>query len=451
LSTKVTDAGPFEKLVTLEVSGEALFAAENRAARKLSREVKIKGFRPGHAPRKVVESAVGAERLRSDAIDDLLPAMVAEALNEHDLVPALNPAVDNIDEVDDGVEVQIRVTLWPELDTVPDFRDREVEVAVPAVGEEEMRSQIDRMRDQFSELETVERPVVEGDFVGIDLSASLDGVPVEDATASDLLLEAGSASFIDGIDEQVIGKKAGDIVAFDGPLPAGFGDRAGEQVAFRVLIKEVKEKRLPDLTDEWVADVTEFATVEELRGDLERRMTEIKRAGSIAQLRNGVLEQLLDEMDLEIPDRIIGAEMDSILHRFAHELDGQGISLPDYLRVTGQDQEAFVADLRSQANRNVRTDILLNAVAESEGIVVTEEELVDAMGSLAQQAGRDPEEFRTEFGEQENAVRGDILRRKALETLANAAVPIDENGSRIVLIAEETSDEGDDQPAEEME
>lgn len=191
--------------------------------------------------------------------------------------------------------------------------------------------------------------------------------------------------------------------------------------------------------------------MEELRGDLERRMTEIKRAGSIAQLRNGVLEQLLDEMDLEIPDRIIGAEMDSILHRFAHELDGQGISLPDYLRVTGQDQEAFVADLRSQANRNVRTDILLNAVAESEGIVVTEEELVDAMGSLAQQAGRDPEEFRTEFGEQENAVRGDILRRKALETLANAAVPIDENGSRIVLIAEETSDEGDDQPAEEME
>ncbi len=446
MSAKVADAGPFEKLMTLEVSGEELFAAENRVARKLSREVKIKGFRPGKAPRKMVESVVGSERLRSDAIDELLPAMVAKALDETELVPAVNPTVDAIDDVDDGVEVQVKVTLWPKLDTVPSFQDREIEVAVPDVDEEELRTQIDRMRDQFSELETVERPVAEGDFVGIDVSATLDGQPVEDASASDLLLEAGSASFIEGIDEHVIGKKAGDIVAFEGPLPAGFGDRAGEQVTFKILVKEVKEKRLPDLTDEWVAEVTEFETVGEMRADLQRRMTEVKRAGSIAQLRNGVLEQLLDEMDLEVPEGIIGAEMDAILHRFAHELEGQGISLTDYLRVTGQDQEAFVDDLRSQADRNVRTDILLNAIAESEGIEVTEEELDEIMGSLATQADRDPEEFRAEFGAQENAVRGDILRRKALETLAAAAVPIDENGNRIVLV---TDDE--EEPVEETE
>ena len=446
MSAKVADAGPFEKLMTLEVSGEELFAAENRVARKLSREVKIKGFRPGKAPRKMVESVVGSERLRSDAIDELLPAMVAKALDETELVPAVNPTVDAIDDVDDGVEVQVKVTLWPKLDTVPSFQDREIEVAVPDVDEEELRTQIDRMRDQFSELETVERPVAEGDFVGIDVSATLDGQPVEDASASDLLLEAGSASFIEGIDEHVIGKKAGDIVAFEGPLPAGFGDRAGEQVTFKILVKEVKEKRLPDLTDEWVAEVTEFETVGEMRADLQRRMTEVKRAGSIAQLRNGVLEQLLDEMDLEVPEGIIGAEMDAILHRFAHELEGQGISLTDYLRVTGQDQEAFVDDLRSQADRNVRTDILLNAIAESEGIEVTEEELDEVMGSLATQADRDPEEFRAEFGAQENAVRGDILRRKALETLAAAAVPIDENGNRIVLV---TDDE--EEPVEETE
>ncbi|NIA26345.1 MAG: trigger factor [Gammaproteobacteria bacterium] len=312
MSTNVTDAGPFEKLMTFEVSSETLLAAENRVARKLSREVKIKGFRPGRAPRRVVESVVGGERLRSDAIDDLLPALIAEALNECGLVPAVNPSVDKIEDVDDGIEVQVRVTLWPELDTVPEFRDREVEVNVPDVDEEEMRSQIDRMRDQFSELETVDRPVVEGDFVAIDLSATLDGEPVENATAGDLLLEAGSGSFIEGIDEHIIGKKAGDIVEFDGPLPAGFGDRVGEQVTFRVLVKEVKEKRLPDLTDEWVSDVTEFETVEEMRSDLERRMTEVKRAGSITQLRNGILQQLLDEMELEIPEGVIGAEMGTV-------------------------------------------------------------------------------------------------------------------------------------------
>jgi trigger factor len=441
LDAKITDAGPFEKFMTLIVADEALQAAENRAARKISREVKIKGFRPGHAPRKVVESIVGTERVRNDAIDELLPGIVSEALDESDLIPALNPRLDSIDDVEGGVEVRVRITLWPELETVPEFRGREIEVTTPSVDEEELRSQIGRMRDQFAEIETVERPAVEGDFVAINVSATRDGVAIEDAVADDLLIEIGSGSFIEGIDTHIVGAKPGDVVAFDGPLPAGFGDRAGERVSYKVLVKEVKEKRLPDLTDEWVSDVTEFETVQEVREDLERRMVRIKRAGALAQLRDGILERLVDEMEIEIPDGIIGAEMDAILHRFAHDLDAQGITLDDYLQATGQDQEVFVDDLRRQANRNVRTDILLNAVAEREGLEVSEEELSDAVGSLARRAGREPEAYRVELGERAKAVRGDILRRKALETLTGAAIPIDENGSRVDLGSEDESAE----------
>ncbi len=433
MNTKISDGGPFEKLITLVVPSGDLRVAEDRAARKLSREVKIKGFRPGHAPRRIVESVVGSKRLRDDAIDDLLPGMVSEALTDSELVPALNPSVDAIEELDDGVEVTVRITLWPELDNIPEYRDREIEVTAPEVDEEELRSQIDRMRDQFAELETVERPAAEGDYVVINISASSDTMPVDDATAEDLLIEVGSGQFIPGIDAHVTGAKAGDIVSFDGSLPEGFGGRAGESVTFRVLVKEVKEKRLPELTDEWVADVSEFDTADQLRDDLRRRLADVKRAGTLAQLRNGMLQELVDEMDIEIPEGIIGVEMDAILHRFAHDLERQGIALDDYLRVTGQDQNVFVDDLKRQADRNVRTDILLNAVAAAEELEVTDEELEEVIATLAQQAGQESEPFRSSLGERENVVRGDILRRKALETLAAAVVPIDENGSRIDL------------------
>jgi len=422
--------------MTLVVPSGDLRAAEDRAARKLSHEVKIKGFRPGHAPRKIVESVVGLKRLRDDAIDELLPGIVSEALTDSDLTPAVNPSVDSIEALDDGVEVTVRITLWPELDTIPEYRDREIEITTSEVGEEELRSQVDRMRDQFAELETVARPAAEGDYVAINVSAMSDGSPVDEAKAEDLLVEVGSGQFIPGIDDHVVGSKAGDIVSFDGPLPAGFGDRAGEPVSFRVLVKEVKEKRLPELTDEWAAEVTEFDTADELRDDLRRRMTDVKRATALAQLRNGILEKLIDEMDIEIPESIIGAEMDAILHRFAHDLERQGITLGDYLRVTGQDQDVFVGDLRGQAERNVRTDVLLNAIVAAEELEVTDEEVGEVIESLAGQAGQELEDFRSSLGERENVVRGDILRRKALETVAAAAVPIDENGNRIDLDVE---------------
>jgi trigger factor len=429
----ISDAGQFEKLMTLAVSGNDLRIAEDRAAKKLSREIKIKGFRPGHAPRKMVESVVGSERLREEAIDEILPGMVSEALADSDLVPAINPSVDAIDETDDGIEVTVRITLWPELETIPEYKDREIEVAAPDVDDEELLSQLDRMRDQFAELESVSRSADEGDYIAINVSATSNGEPVDDAAAEDLLIEVGAGQFLPGIDDRVVGTKAGDIVSFDGPLPGGFGDRAGEQVTFKVLVKEVKEKRLPDLTDEWVSDVTEFDTADELRADLRTRIGDIKRQTALTQLRNGILEKLIEEMDLEIPEGIVRAEMDAVLHRFAHDLERQGIGLSDYLRVTGQDQEAFVDDLKSQADRNVRTDILLNAVVKKAELEVADEELQEAIDALAQQAGQKPDEFRSSLGERENVVRGDILRRKALETVAAAAVPIDENGSRIDL------------------
>jgi len=443
LNTNVTDAGPFEKLLTLQVAEEDLEAAKSQAARRLSRDLKIKGFRPGKAPRRVVEATVGSERLRSEAIDDLLPSLVADALREVDLSPAVPPQVENMKDIENGLEVEVKVATWPVLDHVPSYEGLEIEVSQPQPTEEELDRQLTRLREQFADLEVVDRPAVDGDFVSINLSATRNGEPVEEAAANDLLYEVGSGSFVEGLDAELPGSTAGTIAKFNAPLPAGFGDLAGEELTMQVLVKEVRRRRLPDLTDEWATQVTEFTTVDELRQELSKQIEEVKRGIVRNELRTGVLEALLAEIDVEIPEAIINAEMENTLHRFAHQLEGQGISIADYLRVTGQDQQVFVDDLRNQADRNVRTDLLLEAVAGAAGLEVSEEELDEVVTALAGQAGKDVEEYRVEFTEstREKAVMGDILKRKALDVLLESAVPVDESGNRIDLSTPEEAEE----------
>ena len=443
MNTNVTDAGPFEKLLTLQVAEADLDAAKSQAARRLSKDLKIKGFRPGKAPRRIVEATVGPERLRSEAIDDLLPTLVADALREVEVRPAVPPQVENMKDIDTGLEVEVKVTLWPVLDHVPSYEGLEIEVSRPQPTEEELERQLNRLRDQFADLETVDRPAIDGDYVSINLTASRNGQPIEEAAASDLLYEVGSASFVEGLDAQLPGATAGTIVKFNAPLPEGFGELAGQEVTMQVLVKEVKQKLLPDLTDEWTAEVTEFATVDELRGELSKQIEEVKRGIVRNELQTGVLESLLAEIDILIPQAIIDAEMENTLHRLAHQLEGQGISIADYLRVTGQDQQVFVDDLRNQADRNVRTDLLLEAVAQAAGFEASPEELDEVVAVLAKQAEKDVDEYRTEFAEsvQEKAVMGDILKRKALEVLLESAVPIDESGNRIDLSTPEDDEE----------
>ena len=429
--------------LTLQVAEADLEAAKSQAARRLSKDLKIKGFRPGKAPRRIVEATVGPERLRSEAIDDLLPTLVADALKEVDVRAAVPPQVENMKDIDTGLEVEVKVTTWPVLDALPAYEGLEIEVSQPQPTAEELERQLTRLRDQYADLEGVDRPAVDGDFVSINLSATRNGEPVEEAAANDLLYEIGSGSFIEGLDEQLPGSASGTIAKFDAPLPDGFGDLAGQEVTIQVLVKEVKQKVLPELTDEWVAEITEFATVDELRRELSKQIAEVKRGIVRNELQTGVLEALLADVDVLIPEAIVEAEMENTLHRLAHQLEGQGISIADYLQVTGQDQQVFVDDLRNQADRNVRTELLLEAVAGAAGLEASPEELDEVVTALAGQAGRDVDEYRAEFAEsvQEKAVMGDILKRKALEVLLESSVPVDETGNKIDLDTPEDDEE----------
>lgn len=436
MTATITEAGPHERLVTFQISDSQIEEAKRGAARRLSQDIKIHGFRPGKAPVKLVEATVGADRVRSEAIEDLLDPMLGEVLAAEEIRPAVNPELESVDDVDGGVDVTVKVTLWPTID-LPNYRDRDIEVSNPAVSDEDVDAQIKRMLAQFATVEEVDRPAGEGDFVSIDISATKDGEPVEDARASDLLYEVGSGLFLEGMDEQVAGASAGDELIFDAPLPEGFGDQAGEVVTFTVVVNEVKERVLPDLDDEWVDENTEFESVDDLVEALREGLADAKLRAVSREFADKALSTLRDQVDVDLPEAIVRTEMDRHLHDFMHRLEENDLTLEDYFNATSMPQDQFIDDLRAQAELSLRNRLIIEAVVETEDITVSEEDLSTALRALAARSD-DPVAYIKAFNEagQGLALASDILRNRALDAILSNANPVDEDGNPVDLSLE---------------
>jgi trigger factor len=349
------------------------------------------------------------------------------------------------------VEVEVRVTLWPTIE-LPTYKGRDIEVTSPLVTDEEMEAQVTRMLEQFATVEEVERAAEVGDFVSVDVSANSGDDPLPEAAAADLLYEVGSNLLIEGMDDRLVGLSAGGEVEFEAPLPAGFGDRAGEQVQFRVTVNEVKERILPELNDAWAEENTEFETVEELYAELREGLSDAKRQAVSRQFAERALSTLVDQVEVELPEGLIRAEMDDHLHRFLHRLQENELTLDDYFRVSGVDQEAFVDDLRAQAELSLRNQLVLEALAKAEGIEVTEEDLSSTLRALAAQSG-DPVAYLKAFREsgRELALASDILRNRALDVVFSNANPVDEDGNPVDLSLQVTEVEAEVVEAEPFE
>lgn len=448
MSATVSEAGAFERLVTFTVPAGDLNNAENAAARRISRELRIPGFRPGRAPRPIVEQQVGADRIRSEALDALLPELVTGILADEDLTPAASPAVEALRDTDTGVEVDLRVALWPELTSAPDYVGREVEVETPAVTDDEIDEQMKAMAEQFAEVENVDRPAGAGDTVIIDLAGTKDGEDFDALSADGLFYEIGTGMLFEGLDDAVTGASPGDTVEFDGVLPDGFGENAGESVTYKVTVTEVKEKKLPEMNDEWASEVSEFDTMDEFSETLRRRLGQRKLDVSYDDYRRKLIDLLVDEIELEIPEAIVRTEMDRLLHDFSHRLSEQDISIADYLQVTGQTEEALVNDLQEQASRSIGIDLVLDSVVDDAGLELEEDELaatVEAFRNLATEQGVD-----VAGTPQEERVVTDMLRQKAMETLLKSAVPVDGDGQHIdyTALAADLADPEDDEDDE---
>ena len=455
MAVTVTEVSPFERRLTLRFEGIPLDKAETRAARRLSRQMDINGFRRGRAPRRMVENLVGKERIRQDAIEELLEERLPETLMDSGLVPAATPSVEGIRDVDQGVEVDVQVSLWPSLEEAPYYRGRQIELEDPGLDadEELIQKHLDRYREQFTEIETVARSSVEGDYVAIDLRASHGGHAVDALSVSDFLYEIGSESLLEDMGSHLAGSSAGDILRFTTQLRFDAeGLEAGTEIEAHVLVKEVKEKRLPDLDDEWVADFTEFETVEELRNSIAEEIEESRLKILRIGFQEKLISELVGEIDIDIPRAVIQATSVRLFERLQTRLDGYGMTFDEYMAASRNDQESFFANLQDEAAREITTKVMLDSVVADADLEVEEEELQQAYERSAEGLDQTGEEIAARLAGSVHELNliGDILRAKAMTTLVRNAVATDSDGNVLDLQFEYTDGAEDEEDETEQ-
>jgi trigger factor len=409
--------------------------AIDAAFRKLAAEVKIPGFRPGKAPRQLLEARLGSDVARDQALRDSLPGYYADAVESEELDTIAAPEIDITSGEDAGdVEFDAVVEIRPVVE-LQDYRGLRVEVPTPAVTDEAVDAQLDALRDRFADLEDSARPLAQGDYAQIDIKGYVHDEAIDALTATDYLYEVGSGLLVPKLDEELAGKRPGDILKFTDKLPERFAERAGEDVAFQVLVKEAKRKVLPEVTDEWTSEVSEFDSVDELRADIRKRVELVNTVQAQVAARDKVLDAVAELVTIELSDALVQREMEQRMHDIAHRLEAQGVTIQQYLEASGLEEQAFVQQVRTAAEQGVRTDLALRAVAAQESIVATDEELDDEIARLAERMEEKPKKVRRDLERRGilEAVRSDIARGKAVRYLVDHAEVVDEAGNPLDL------------------
>jgi trigger factor len=453
VTTSVEDLDDNKVRLHVSIPAAEFERAIDAAFRKLASEVKIPGFRPGKAPRKLLEARLGSDVARDQALRDSLPGYYAQAVESESLDTIAAPDIDITSGEDDGdVEFDAVVEVRPVV-KISDYEGLRVEVPAPAVTDEAVDAQVDALRDRFADLEDSARPLTEGDYAQIDIKGYVHDEAIDALNATDYLYEVGSGLLVPKLDQELTGKRPGDILKFNDTLPERFGERAGEEVAFQVLVKEAKRKVLPDVTDEWASEASEFDTVGELRDDIRRRLELVSRVQAQMAARDKVLDTVSELVTIELPDALVQQEMEQRLHDMAHRLEAQGVTIQQYLAATGVEEQEFVQQVRASAERGARADLALRAVVAQEGIDATDEELEQEIERIAERLEEKPAKVRRDLERRGilEAVRSDIARGKALRFLVDHADVVDEAGNPLDLKVPEGEPSPTDETVEQSE
>lgn len=417
--------------LTVSVAEDEFEPQIDEAFKRLAREVRIPGFRPGKAPRKVLEARLGSGVAREEALREAIPDYYQRALGDHDVDAIAAPDIDITGGQDGGdVEFDAVVEIRPQI-TIAGYESLRVTLPSPRVDDEEVDAQVDRLRANFATLETVERPAQEGDHVRIDIQGSQAGEPLDGLTADDYLYEIGAGALpIPEIDAQLLGKKPGDILDFDAAHPDPDED---DDLHFRILVKEVQAKVLPEADDAWAAESSEFDTIAELRDDLAKRASTVRIIQAQMALRDRTAEALAELVDDELPEALVAGEVQNRINDIAMRLQAQGATIDDYLAATGQTQEELLAEARQAAETAARVDLALRAVADAEGIEVEPDELAAEYEQLAERLEVPVAQVREQLerGGQVPALRSDLKKRKALEWVVDRVEIVDDDGEVI--------------------
>ncbi|WP_085991764.1 trigger factor [Oceanobacillus senegalensis] len=410
-------------VLTFEVPSDEFDQALDQAFKKVVKDVQIPGFRKGKIPRGLFEKRFGVEALYQDAVDIVLPEAYRKAIDETDIFPIAQPEVD-IEQIEKGKDLifTANVEVKPEV-TLGEYKGLEVEEQSVEVTDEDVEEEINRIRDRHAELVVKEEgEIEEGDTAVIDFEGFLDGEAFEGGKGENHSLEIGSGQFIPGFEEQLIGKKAGDDTEVKVTFPEDYHaeELAGKEATFKVKIHEVKYKELPELDDEFAKDVDDEAeTLDELKNKKREQLEEERKQQADNEKRQQLVEKASENAQIDVPEAMIETELEQMVREFEQNLQMQGMTLEMYTQFSGQDETALKEQMKEDAEKRVRTNLTLEAIAKEENIEATEEDINEELEKMASMYGIEADQLLPLLGGNTDTIKNDVQLRKAIEYLVD--------------------------------
>jgi trigger factor len=448
--------------VEAEVEAKDVERAANRTARAMARELRLPGFRKGKAPPNLVIQRMGFPTVLAEAIRDALPEWYEAALLDAGVTPIGDPDIDLVSTPEaegEPLSFKFVVGVRP-VARLGEYKGLEVGKEDKEVDEEVIDTEVDRIREGFARLEPVERASKEGDAVLIDFEGFVDGEPFQGGAADDYLLTLGSGQLIDNFEDQLTGANPGDEVEVEVTFPDDYQEEklAGEDAVFKVKVKEVREKILPGLDDDFASDSTEFETLEELRGDIREKVGSALNSRSEEDFRIAAVDAAVDNATVDIPDDIVTARATERWERMERQLAQQGMDPNMFLQMQGKTRDELIDESKPDAEKELKREAVVTAIAEAEAIEVSDEEMVEALEHSAEHERTTPEKLLERLREngRDAVIREDLLARKAIELVADQAksIPLAEAEDRKgkaeakeKLLAPEGTPDGEDKPA----
>jgi len=431
VKSTVETLSPTRVRLAIEVPFAELEPSLRKAYRDIGAQVTIPGFRKGKVPSAVIDQRFGRGAVLNEAVQDAIPTNIVAAVREHEVRTLGRPSVEITEFVDgEALKFTAELDVRPEL-TLPDLSTIAVTVDDVGIGDAEVDEQLGSLRDRFATLKTVERTVQVGDFVQIDLAATVDGEEVSGGTATNVSHEVGSNQLLPGLDEAVAGLGANDATTFSTQLVGG--DFAGRAADVSVTVRGVKEKQLPALDDDFAQLASEFDTLAELREDLRTRLAKIKRVEQLYSARDKALTALIEAADVPAPEGVVAEEVEQRKQAMVDELERVGASLEDYLSAEGKTEQEIEAELTQAATEGVRIQLVLDTIAEQEKVEVSDDEFGHEIVHRAQRAGIAPQAYYDQLvrSGMAAAIYGDVRRGKALGLVLERIKITDSSGNPV--------------------
>ena len=431
MKSTVEKLSPTRVRINVEVPFTELQPDFDRAFKEMAKQVRLPGFRPGKVPVKLLEARIDKQAMLDQVVGDAVPGRYSEAVTSSDVRPLGQPEIEITNkEYGQDLVFTAEVDIRPEIE-LPDLEALKITVDPIEVTDDEVDAELQSLRARFGTLTGVERAAQDGDFVSIDLSATVDGTEVPEAATEGLSHEVGSGQLIEGLDEAIIGLKEGESRVFTTTLAAG--ERAGQEAQVTVTVKSVKERELPEPDDEFAQLASEFDTIDELRSSLTEQVQRVKRVQQAEQIRDKALEALLEQVDIPLPEKIVQAQVDDTLHNAIHSHDHDEERFAEALAAQDSSREKFDADNRSNAEKAVKTQLLMDAVADKLDVQVGQDDLSQRLVLMSRQYGLEPQQLLSYLQENNQlpAMFADVRRGLTVAAVVYGATVTDTDGNEI--------------------